>query len=195
VSLRHRTALFALALVPLLGAAGKRSAPVETAMPSSLYTIPLEDIEGTPCTLEPYRGRVLLIVNVASKCGFTPQYEGLQALAARYRAQGLEVLGFPANDFMGQEPGTNAEIREFCSTPYGVDFPPFAKLHVKGEEQHPLFRYLTAGAGDPALAGEIGWNFNKFLVDREGRLIARFGSRTGPLDEALIAAVEKALAG
>ena len=195
MSLRRRSALLALALVPLLGAAGKRSATVEAAMPNSLYTIPLEDIEGKPCTLDTYQGHVLLIVNVASKCGFTPQYEGLQALAQRYREQGLEVLGFPANDFMGQEPGTNAEIREFCSTQYGVDFPLFAKLHVKGEEQHPLFRYLTAGGGDPALAGEVGWNFNKFLVDREGRLIARFGSRTGPLDAELIAAVEKALAG
>ena len=191
----HRAFIGLLALVPLLGGAGKRSPQLESDMPASIYAIPLEAIEGEATSLEAYRGRVLLVVNVASKCGFTPQYEGLQALYERFHAQGLEVLGFPANDFMGQEPGSNAEILEFCNTNYGVGFPLFAKIHVKGEEQHPLFRYLTAGGGDPALAGEVSWNFNKFLVDREGRLIARFGSRTGPLDEELLAAVEKALAG
>ena len=164
-------------------------------MPTSIYAIPLETIEGQPTSLEAYRGRVLLLVNVASKCGFTPQYAGLQALYERFKGQGLEVLGFPANDFMGQEPGSNADILEFCNVNYGAVFPLFAKIHVKGDAQHPLYHYLTAGGGDPALAGEVSWNFNKFLVDREGRLIARFGSRTGPLDEELIAAVEKALAG
>jgi glutathione peroxidase len=193
----HRPlALIALLAFALLGAgAGKPSPEPEAEMPASVYAIPLETIEGSATSLEPFRGQVLLIVNVASKCGFTPQYEGLQALHERFHGQGLQVLGFPANDFMGQEPGSNAEILEFCNAKYGVSFPLFAKLHVKGEAQHPLFRYLTAGAGDSTLAGEVGWNFNKFLVDREGRLIARFGSRTGPLDEELIAAVEKALAG
>jgi len=184
-----------LALFPFVLGAGKRSPELESTMPASIYAIPLEDIEGEATSLEAYRGRVLLIVNVASKCGFTPQYEGLQALYERFEAQGLAVLGFPANDFMGQEPGNNAEIREFCNVNYGVAFPLFAKIHVKGDEQHPLYRYLTAGAGDPALAGEVSWNFNKFLVDRKGRLLARFGSRTGPLDEELVAAVERALAG
>ncbi|MCB1164095.1 MAG: glutathione peroxidase [Candidatus Krumholzibacteriia bacterium] len=164
-------------------------------MPDSLYTIPLERNDGSPATLGEYRGKVLLLVNVASKCGFTPQYEGLEALYERLHAQGFEVLAFPANDFMGQEPGSDAEIREFCSSTYGVTFPLFAKLHVKGDAQHPLYRYLTAGGGDPELAGDIGWNFNKFLVDREGRVIARWGSRTKPEDAELVEAIEKALAG
>lgn len=193
--LRIVAALALLAAVALALGASKRADVPEVPMPDSLYTIPLERNDGSPATLGEYRGKVLLLVNVASKCGFTPQYEGLEALYERLHAQGFEVLAFPANDFMGQEPGSDAEIREFCSSTYGVTFPLFAKLHVKGDAQHPLYRYLTAGGGDPELAGDIGWNFNKFLVDREGRVIARWGSRTKPEDAELVEAIEKALAG
>lgn len=193
--LRIVAALALLDAVALALGASKRADVPEVPMPDSLYTIPLERNDGSPATLGEYRGKVLLLVNVASKCGFTPQYEGLEALYERLHAQGFEVLAFPANDFMGQEPGSDAEIREFCSSTYGVTFPLFAKLHVKGDAQHPLYRYLTAGGGDPELAGDIGWNFNKFLVDREGRVIARWGSRTKPEDAELVEAIEKALAG
>lgn len=164
-------------------------------MPDSIYAIPLTDIDGADTSLEPYRGQVLLIVNVASKCGFTGQYAGLQALQERYAGRGFTVLGFPANDFMGQEPGDEAEIKAFCSTEYGVTFPMFAKLRVKGKGQHPLYAYLTAGGGNEDLAGKIGWNFNKFLIGKDGSILARFGSRTKPEDEKLVAALESALGG
>jgi glutathione peroxidase len=136
-----------------------------------------------------FGGQVLLVVNTASKCGFTPQYEGLEALHSQYAAQGFAVLGFPSNDFMGQEPGTEAEIQEFCTLTYGVKFPMFEKVVVKGEGATPLYRQLAAATGE-----EPGWNFHKYLVDRSGHVVASFGSRTKPDDPALIAAIEKALA-
>lgn len=136
-----------------------------------------------------YGGRVLLLVNTASKCGFTPQYEGLEALHARLEPRGFAVLGFPSNDFMGQEPGTEEEIRDFCTLTYGVKFPMFEKVVVKGDAATPLYRELAAATGV-----EPGWNFHKYLVDREGRVVASFGSRTKPDDPALLAAIEKLLA-
>jgi len=157
------------------------------------YAFAVETIDGQTTNLAPYRGQAALIVNVASKCGFTRQYAGLQALYERYRDRGFTILAFPSNDFMGQEPGSNAEIRQFCSLTYGVSFPLFAKIHVKGGEKHPLYAWLTDPAIHPGLGGEISWNFNKFLLGRDGTLVARFGTRTAPDDPSLATAIEQAL--
>lgn len=165
----------------------------EEAKMTSIHDIALRDIDGKDLSLGDYRGKVLLIVNTASKCGFTPQYKGLQGLFEKYGSRGFVVLGFPANNFMGQEPGTNEEIKEFCSTTYDVTFPMFEKISVKGEDKHPLYRYLTEKETNPDHAGEISWNFNKFLIGRDGKILGRFGSRTKPEDRELIEALEKAL--
>jgi glutathione peroxidase len=137
-------------------------------------------IEGWNRSLSEYRDKVLLIVNTASKCGFTPQYEGLQKLYDDYKDRGFVVLGFPANDFLRQEPGTNEEIKEFCSVTYNITFPMFEKIHVKGKEIHPLYEYLTAGGGKEEFAGKISWNFAKFLIGRQGEIIARFDPKDDP---------------
>ncbi|MBB5015757.1 glutathione peroxidase [Rehaibacterium terrae] len=138
---------------------------------------------------ERFAGQVLLVVNTASKCGFTPQYEGLEALHQKYRDRGFSVVGFPSNDFMGQEPGTEEEIREFCTLTYGVKFPMFEKVHVKGREATALYRRLAAETGQaPA------WNFHKYLIDREGRVVGSFGSRTAPDDAGLVGEIERLLA-
>ncbi|MDB6150169.1 MAG: hypothetical protein JWQ44_1617 [Chthoniobacter sp.] len=157
-----------------------------------LYTIPLKDIDGRDTSLQAYKGSVLLIVNVASKCGYTKQYAGLEELWRKYKDKGLVVLGFPSNDFGGQEPGTNEEIKEFCSSKFDVSFPLFDKLHVKGPEQHPLYGTLT-GAESPA-PGPVKWNFGKFLVGRDGQLKTRFDSKSAPDSAELVQAVEAALA-
>lgn len=152
----------------------------------------LKRIDGTEQNLRDYEGQVLLLVNVASKCGLTPQYDGLEKLYERYKGRGFAVLGFPANDFMGQEPGSDAEIAEFCRSTYGVGFPMFSKLTVKGDGKHPLYRQLT---GMPApLGGEVTWNFQKYLVDRKGEVVAKFDPRTAPDDPALLAKLEELLA-
>lgn len=158
----------------------------------SIYSYLLNDIDGNEITLEKYKGNVLLIVNTASKCGYTPQYEGLQSLYEAYRGEGLVVLGFPANDFGGQEPGSDVEIKEFCSVNYSVGFPMFSKVSVKGNEQHPLFKALT-NAENPDFMGEIKWNFEKFLIDKDGKVLHRFRSNVTPLDSTLVKAVEQAL--
>ena len=163
------------------------------AEPQSVHDFTMTDIDGNEVDLGQYRGKVMLLVNVASKCGFTGQYEGLQDLYDTYKDRGLVILGFPANNFMGQEPRTNAEIKQFCSTTYGVTFPMFAKISVKGSDQHPLYAFLTDKAMNPEHGGKISWNFNKFLVDRGGRIVNRFGSRTKPQDAKVIEAVESAL--
>jgi len=160
---------------------------------ASVYDFTMNDIDGKPVKLEEFRGKVLLIVNVASKCGFTKQYAGLEKLYETYKDSGLVILGFPANNFLGQEPGGNEEIKEFCTLTYGVSFPMFAKISVKGKDQHPLYHYLTAKETNPEFAGAISWNFNKFLIGRDGRILARFGSRTAPEDGELIEAIRKAL--
>ena len=136
-----------------------------------------------------FEGQVLLIVNTASKCGFTPQYEGLEALHAKYKDQGFSVVGFPSNDFMGQEPGTEAEIKEFCTLTYGVKFPMFEKTSVKGDAAHALYKELKAATGE-----EPGWNFHKYLVDRNGQVIKSFGTRTKPDDAALVSEIERLIA-
>ncbi|MDQ2746520.1 MAG: glutathione peroxidase [Acidobacteriota bacterium] len=153
----------------------------------------MKDIDGKEVALNKYKGDVLLIVNTASKCGYTPQYEGLEAIYTKYNSQGLEILGFPANNFGGQEPGTESEIKEFCESKYKVTFPMFAKISVKGDDQHPLYNFLTNKETDPQFAGDISWNFNKFLVDRSGKVVARFSSKDTPEGEAVTSAIEKYL--
>ena len=161
------------------------------ATDSKLLGIAVADMEGKPVPLSRYAGKVLLIVNVASRCGYTPQYAGLQELHETYGPKGLAILAFPANEFGGQEPGTNAEIREFCTSRYGVGFDVFGKSIVKGEGISPLYAYLTSA--EPAVEdrGEVKWNFEKFLVDRKGAVIARYRSKTTP--EEIAPAIEKAL--
>jgi glutathione peroxidase len=160
---------------------------------SNLLDIPLKDIDGKATSLKAYQGKVMLVVNVASRCGFTPQYKGLEALHRKFKDQGFTVLGFPSNDFGGQEPGTAAEIKEFCSTNYDVTFPMFDKVKVKGDGKHPLYGALT-GPSSP-FPGDVGWNFGKFLIGADGKILARFDSRVSPESADLISAVEKALAG
>ncbi|MCP5332066.1 MAG: glutathione peroxidase [Pseudomonadales bacterium] len=158
----------------------------------SAFDFSVRNIEGEPVALDCYRGKVLLLVNVASRCGLTPQYADLEALYAQYRDRGLEVLGFPCNQFMNQEPGSEAEIQQFCQTQYGVQFPLFAKIEVNGSGRHPLYRWLTAAA--QSQPGDIQWNFEKFLIDRTGQVAARFAPRVLPLDATLIEALERTLA-
>ncbi len=154
----------------------------------------VQDIQGKDVDLSKYKGKVVLMVNVASQCGKTPQYKGLEALYSKYKDQGLAVLGFPANEFGKQEPGTNAEISQFCTSKYGVDFPMFSKIVVKGEGIHPLYQFLTSESTNPGHAGEISWNFAKFLVNRKGEVVARFDPKVKPESPEVQAAVEKALA-
>ncbi len=160
---------------------------------SNLHTLTLPDIDGNEVSLGDYAGKVLLLVNVASKCGLTPQYEGLERLAAEQRDNGVEVLGFPCNQFLEQEPGTSEEIKTFCSTTYGVSFPLFAKLEVNGPGRAPLYEYLTAQATEPKGAGDIEWNFEKFIIGKDGEVAARFSPMTTPEDPALLTAIADAL--
>jgi glutathione peroxidase-family protein len=159
----------------------------------SFYAFQVYDIGGRERSLSEFAGKVLLVVNVASKCGFTPQYKGLEALYKRYHERGFEVLGFPANDFMHQEPGTDAEIQSFCSLTYGVTFPMFAKISVKGKDIHPLYAFLTDKKTNSKFGGKITWNFNKFLIDRSGAIIGRFDSKVDPLGDKIPREVEEAL--
>lgn len=159
--------------------------------PTSIHEFKMKNIDGKEVDLSKFKGQVLLVVNVASKCGLTPQYEGLEAAYRKYKDKGFAVLGFPANEFGGQEPGTNAEIKEFCTGKYDVTFPMFSKIVVKGEGIHPLYQWLLQQTENK---NDIEWNFAKFLVGRDGKVIARFSSRTTPADPALVAALEKALA-
>ncbi len=162
--------------------------------PKSIYEFKMKDIDGKDVKLKKFKGNVLLVVNTASKCGYTPQYEGLQAAFDKYKDKGFYVLGFPANNFGEQEPGTEKEIKEFCTTKYKVTFPMFAKISVKGEDQDPLYAYLTSKETNPQFAGDITWNFNKFLIDRDGKIVARFTSKDKPEGEAVTQAIEKYLA-
>ena len=180
-------------------------------MANEIYDIPVKTIDGQETNLGEHKGKVLLVVNVASKCGLTPQYEGLESLYENYRARGLEVLGFPANNFMGQEPGTEDEIKEFCSSSYNVTFPLFSKISVKGDDQHQLYHYLTETKPDTDIndggleenlkgyghnrstQGEVLWNFEKFLIGKNGEIAARFAPDVTATDERLVARVEEEL--
>jgi len=159
----------------------------------SVYEFSLKDINGKDVKLADYKGKVLLLVNTASQCGYTPQYKGLQMIYQKYQAQGFTVLGFPANNYGGQEPGSNDEIKEFCTMRYKVTFPMFAKISVKGEDQHPLYQYLTSKESNPHYGGDVTWNFNKFLVSKSGQIIGRFGSKVEPESPELTGAIEQAL--
>ncbi|MBA4119103.1 MAG: glutathione peroxidase [Isosphaera sp.] len=173
-------------------AAGAQPAPGAEQTGANVLGHTMTSIDGRAVGLDQYRGRVVLMVNVASKCGYTPQYKGLEALYQRYKDRGLVVLGFPSNDFGNQEPGSNAEIAEFCSNHFSVSFPMFEKIAVKGKGAHPLYQALAA---EPApIGGEPRWNFTKFLVDRRGAVVARFESKTEPQSEAMIERVEALLA-
>lgn len=158
------------------------------AADTNVQNIGIKDIDGKDTTLKAYAGKVLLIVNVASECGYTPQYAGLQALHEKMSGKGFEVLGFPCNDFGGQEPGSETEIKTFCSLNYKVTFPMFAKVSIKGAAKHPLYAALQS-----AVAGEVGWNFEKFLIGKDGKVLQRFGSDVEPDSPELTAAIEAAL--
>ena len=164
-----------------------------TAQARSIYEIELPRLDGRPARLSEYEGKVVLAVNVASRCGFTPQYAGLQALNERYSDRGFVVLGFPCNQFFNQEPGSAEKIQEFCSMNYGVTFPLFAKLDVKGPNQHPLYTILSENADDTGKAGNVKWNFEKFRVGRDGRVMRRFRSKVVPEDPQLVEAIESLL--
>ncbi len=189
--------LLVVALIAIIGitgyfAVGTRN--ITTAKEKSVYDFTMKDIDGNDVKLDTYKGKVALFVNTASKCGYTPQYEGLEKIYEKYKDQGFVILGFPANNFGGQEPGTNAEIKEFCTLKFKTSFPMFAKISVKGEDQHPLYKYLTSSETDPKFAGDIKWNFNKFLVDKNGTIIARFDSKDTPESDTVTKAIETALA-
>ena len=160
---------------------------------TAIHDVEAKLLEGDPVTIGEYKGKALLIVNVASRCGFTPQYEGLQALYDRYKDQGFEILGFPCNQFLGQEPGTEEDIREFCSTRFGVTFPLFRKTDVNGEERHPLYKILTEKPDADGNAGDVQWNFEKFLVSPEGDVVGRYRTIVTPEDPKLLADIESVL--
>lgn len=174
-------------------ASKEQPVPAETDIPAAL-NFEMKSIEGDPVKLERYHGDVVLIVNVASRCGLTGQYKQLQKLHEDYAEKGLSILGFPANNFAKQEPGTEDEIAAFCERNYGVQFDMFAKISVKGKDQAPLYAHLTEVKTKPAEAGEISWNFEKFLINREGQVVARFSPRTKPDDKQVVKAIEQALA-
>jgi glutathione peroxidase len=181
---RHSRAYFA-ALVVLLMSASLFAA-------SSIYDFTLPSIDGKPLPLSTFKGKVVLVVNVASRCGYTPQYSALESTYEKFKDQGFVIVGFPANNFGGQEPGTNQEIKTFCQTKYSVTFPMYGKVSVKGSDQTPLYQYLTTTA-NPALAGDIKWNFTKFLVDRKGNVVKRFEPDVKPDSPEVVAAIEELL--
>ena len=160
---------------------------------SSIHEFTMDSLTGTPTPLAQFKGKVMLVVNVASQCGYTYQYEGLQALYVKYKDQGLVVVGFPANNFGGQEPGSNAEIGAFCKSKFGVTFPMFSKISVKGSDKAPLYQFLTDKNANPKTGGEIPWNFTKYLVDRDGKVLARFDAPVEPGSKELTSAIEMAL--
>ena len=160
---------------------------------SNVYEFTMNSLEGKSMPLSDFKGKVLLLVNVASRCGYTPQYDGLEALYEKYKVQGLVVIGFPANNFGGQEPGSNAEIKDFCERTYHVKFPMYSKTSVKGSDKTPLYQFLTSKEANPSTGGEIQWNFTKFLVDRSGKVIQRFEPEVEPQSREMVGAIEKAL--
>ncbi len=178
-----------MAIVMALFSSAQSKPPGSTNVPAAL-DFTMNNIDGKPVHLSKYQGNVVLMVNVASECGYTPQYEGLQELHKKYAAKGLSILGFPANEFGAQEPGTNAQISEFCTRNYGVQFDMFSKIVVKGSGQAPLYKFLTT---QPKFRGEVAWNFEKFLIGRNGEVVARFLSEVEPLSAKMTQAIENAL--
>jgi glutathione peroxidase len=185
-----------LSSLALLALAFSMAATAFAAPPDakSVYDFTLKSIDGQPTPLSEYHGKVLLLVNVASRCGFTPQYTALEAVYEKYKSKGLVIVGVPANNFGGQEPGSNEEIKTFCTKKYSVSFPMMSKLSVKGEDKTPLYQFLTSKSADPKFGGEIQWNFTKFLFDRNGNPLARFEPNVTPDSPEVTAAIESALA-
>ena len=163
------------------------------ASAASVYDFTLDSIDGKPTPLSSFKGKVVMLVNVASRCGYTPQYTGLESLYEAHKDQGFVIVGIPANNFMAQEPGTNAEIKTFCKSKYDVKFPMMSKISVKGDDKTPLYQFLTSKQENPKTGGEIQWNFTKFLVDRNGNIVARFEPAVTPQDPAVTSAVDAAL--
>jgi glutathione peroxidase len=188
-----RNTIMSLMAFMMLSGVTKAPAQQDSLEHRSVLDFTMKSIDGKNVPLSTYKGKVLLLVNVASKCGQTPQYAQLEELHKKYSGKGLAILGFPANNFGNQEPGTDEQIKEFCSTTYGVTFDMFSKISVKGDDQHPLYRYLTEKETNPGFAGDITWNFTKYLVDRDGAVVGKFASRVKPMSEEVIAAVEAAL--
>lgn len=168
------------------------AAVTKTHHDQTFYDFKMENIDGKSVSLAKFKGKVLLVVNVASKCGNTPQYSALEALYESKKTQGFAVLGFPANNFGSQEPGTNGEIKEFCTATYNVKFPMFAKISVKGEDEHPLYKWLIANSDQPT--ADIDWNFAKFVIGKDGKVAARFKARVKPDSPEVVAAIDAALA-
>ncbi len=163
----------------------------EQNTPKSIFDFTMNDIDGNPVKLEIFKGKVILLVNVASKCAYTPQYKGLQKIYSKYKDKNFVILGFPANNFLWQEPGNNARIKSFCSLKYGVEFPMFSKISVKGRKQHPLYKFLTSKLTNPLFPGKIRWNFEKFVFNSEGKLVGRFHPKIKPEDKRIIELLEK----
>jgi len=172
----------------------KAPAMAKDGKPAGPLDLAVQDINGKDAKLSQYKGKVVMIVNVASKCGFTPQYEQLQAVYKKYEDKGFVILGFPANNFNAQEPGTDEQIEAFCKSKFGVTFPMMSKISVGGADKAPLYKFLTEKQTAGDFAGEIGWNFNKFIVDRNGNVIARYNSKAKPDDKIVVDEIEKALA-
>ena len=193
--LNRKTALVLAGAFVLSGALalGTRSQAEEKKVAPAL-DFTMKDIDGKDVKLSKYQGKVLLVTNVASKCGNTKQYASMEQMYQKYKGQGLEILAFPANEFGKQEPGTDKEIKEFCTAKYNVSFPMFSKIVVKGEGQHPFYKHLTSKETDPKFGGDIEWNFDKFLINRKGEIIGRFKHNMDPMQPAVVTAVEAALA-
>jgi glutathione peroxidase len=185
--------LLTASLGPILAAMPMITLSATEKASSGIYDFSMKSIDGKNIPLSSYKGKVLLLVNVASKCGYTPQYKGLEALYRKYRDKGFVILAFPANNFGQQEPGSDVEIKDFCTTTYDVTFDLFSKISVKGSDQHPLYRFLTSAETNPEFAGDVKWNFQKYLIGREGRITGKFASAVDPLSAELTTAIEKAL--
>ena len=210
--LMHKRSFLKIVIVLALGALGLTAARLVAAMRDVVKeptTMPaardadksaspldfnVKDIDGNEKKLSDYRGKVVMIVNVASQCGFTKQYTALEQLYKKYADRGFVILGFPANNFGSQEPGTNEQIKQFCSSKFDVTFPMMSKISVKGDDKAPLYKFLTEKVSAGDFAGEISWNFNKFIIDRNGNIIARYASPTAPMDATVTSEIEKALA-
>jgi glutathione peroxidase len=189
-------AVVAVAVILIVQAKQPMEGDMSSATPlteRSIHDFVMKNIDGSDVKMEEYKGKVLLIVNVASECGYTPQYEGLQKIYTKYKDQNFLVLGFPANNFGQQEPGSNEEIKTFCQRRFGVSFPVFSKISVKGSDKHPFYRFLTEKETNPEFSGEIKWNFNKFLVDKNGKIVARFDSGDEPEGDKVTQAIEQAI--
>jgi glutathione peroxidase len=185
--------LLTATLGPVLAAMPVASLTSPDKASGGIYDFTMKSIDGKNIPLSSYRGKVVLLVNVASQCGNTPQYKGLEALYRKYREKGFVILGFPANNFGQQEPGSDTEIKAFCTTTYNVTFDLFSKISVKGSDQHPLYRFLTSAETNPEFAGDVKWNFQKYLIGRQGKILGKFAPGLDPLSADITAAIEKAL--